>query len=154
MATRIRLSVDAPSNMERLITSEAKATLEDQIKAAGRDFSEAVSAAYKIGQNALDTMTPKSSFPSAANPPARMLTGAMRAAFRRKDPRRSQKDARFEATLGWHDDNFKDYYGYQEEGFFHATAMRFIRGVNALEHAEQAFIQDMNRRGYNVEEEG
>lgn len=149
MARLIKMSYDAPGNMQKLLSSKVRATVERKLDAARKDFSEAVSGALQVGKVALKTNTPASVFPSAANPPERRRTGKMFSHFKRKDTKRSSKDGVYEAVIGWRsDDGYEEYFGYQEEGFWHRNADKFIRGVNALEYAKQEFDRDMSRRGY------
>lgn len=134
------------SNLRALLEEVAKPSIEQRLAAAEADFNDAVDGAVETAKAALEGTTSSSEFPSAANPPARRHTGAFIDAFRRID--RKPSDGKYEAEIGWHDFNFQDYFAYQEKGFQHATARRFIRGVNSLTHAQQSFTQEMASRGY------
>lgn len=146
MARLIKMSYDGPGNLQELVARKARPTINERFNAAKKDFDEAVSGAVEVGRVALRTNTPQSVFPNAANPPERRLTGDM---FARFDSKYDHDNFKHYATVGWRSPNYRDYFGYQEEGFMHVGG-RFVRGVNALEFAKQEFIRDMRRRGYTT----
>lgn len=74
--------------------------------------------------------------------PGRVASGKMRDAI---DSEYKRDGDSAEARIGWLNE-FEDYFGYQEGGFYHVNANRAIRGMNIMEETADELLEDIERK--------